>query len=203
MTTPERSEGLLPAPGRGQYDRALTRERRQAEQRERLLVATAAALAKGQATVQGVIALAGVGRNTFYEYFDDFPHALAAVRARAEARVELECRSHVEQARTTIERFRAIGRGWCGALLVSPTEARVLLGAEGRGPEQPLSSAGRILASAYESAWSASSRSTAQDRALIIAAAAAGEVLLLRALGAPGELDPAVLVAQVAIRLLH
>src|SRR5262245_11755830 len=126
----ETTDSLLPAPGRGQYDRALSRERRQAEQRERLLLATAAAFAQQHQGVSAVIALAGVGRNTFYEYFDDFTHALEAVSSRARARLELACRAALGRARTPIERLRAISRGWCDALLEFPDEAVVLLCAE-------------------------------------------------------------------------
>ena len=150
MMAPERDETLSPAPGRGQYDRALTRERRQAEQRERLLLATASAFVQQRPGVSGVIALAGVGRNTFYEYFDDFEHALEAVSTRAQARLELGCRTALERARTPIERLRSISRNWCSALLEVRDEAAVLLCAEQRTPEQPLSPAGRVLAVSYE-----------------------------------------------------
>ncbi len=199
----EPAETLLPAPGRGQYDRALTRERRQAEQRERLLLATAAAFAQQHRGVSGVIALAGVGRNTFYEYFDDFAHALDALSSRAQARLELACRAALERARTPIERLRAISRGWCSALLEFPDEAVVLLCAELRTPSQPLSVAGRTLAACYLTARQ-TSRPGAQDPALAQAAAASAELILLQALEARSDLETtSALVAQAAIRLLH
>jgi len=204
MMAPERDETLSPAPGRGQYDRALTRERRQAEQRERLLLATASAFVQQRPGVSGVIALAGVGRNTFYEYFDDFEHALEAVSTRAQARLELGCRTALERARTPIERLRSISRSWCSALLEVRDEAAVLLCAAQRTPEQPLSPAGRVLAVSYESARQVETRGRAQDPALVQAASASAEVIVLRALSTRADPEAtATLVAQVAIRLLH
>jgi AcrR family transcriptional regulator len=203
MSPLDPAESLLPAPGRGQYDRALTRERRQAEQRERLLLATAAAFAHQQRGVSGVIALAGVGRNTFYEYFDDFAHALDALGSRALARLELACRTALERARTPIERLRAISRAWCSALLEFPDEAVVLLCAVQRTPSEPLSVAGRTLAAWYLSAQR-TSRPGAQDPALAQAAAASAELFLLQALTARSDLEAtSALVAQAAIRLLY
>ena len=204
MPPSERAESLLPAPGRGQYDRALTRERRQAEQRERLLAATAAAFARQHPGVSGVIELAGVGRNTFYEYFDHYEHALEAVSTRAQARLEASCRDALERARTPIERLRAVSRGWSTALLETRDDAVVLLCSQARAPEQPLSVAGRVLAASYESARQVESRGRAQDPALVLAAAASAEIVLLRALATHADVEAtAVLVAQLAIRLLH
>jgi len=204
MASAERPETLLPAPGRGQYDRALTRERRQAEQRERLLAATAAAFARQHRRVSGVTALAAVGRNTFYEYFDDFQHAVAAVSSRAQARLELGCKAALERARTPIETLRAITRAWCAALLEHPDEAIVLLSAEERTPPRPLSAAGRVLVATLESARRPAPRGGAQDPSAVLATAASAEALVLQALAEKAEIEPtAARVAQIAIRLLH
>jgi hypothetical protein len=51
------------------------------------LVATAQALLEGVATVNRAVAIAGVGRNTFYECFDDFEHAQRAARTEASKRM--------------------------------------------------------------------------------------------------------------------
>lgn len=75
------------APERGRYDRACSSGQRFQMQRARLLQATAAAYLNGVGNVARVVALSGVGRNTFYECFDDFPHALDAVRANEVRRV--------------------------------------------------------------------------------------------------------------------
>ncbi len=179
MAAPPRAELLLPAPGRGQYDRAITRERRQAEQRERLLLAVAGAYARGRASVSGAIDLAGVGRNTFYEYFDDYAHALEALRAQVVARIAAAWRLELASARTPLERVRSVCHAWCSALLAERDEALVLLCAAPRTPEEPLSSAGRELYVALEE----SRRETAQRadaQAELTALAAAGEALALR-----------------------
>jgi AcrR family transcriptional regulator len=54
-------------------------------QRERLLQATRLAYASGARTVSAVVALAGVGRDSFYESFDDFEHALRVAARRSTA----------------------------------------------------------------------------------------------------------------------
>ena len=68
------------APGRGRYVRGCSATERFRAQRERLLCATAIAYLEGAPSVARVSALSGVGRNTFYECFDDFEHALGTVR---------------------------------------------------------------------------------------------------------------------------
>jgi hypothetical protein len=76
-------EVIRRAPGRGRYDRAISREERVLAQHKRLLVAVALADQRGNRTVGAATAIAGVGRSTLYEYFDDFEHALSRVSAEA------------------------------------------------------------------------------------------------------------------------
>ncbi|HEV8246339.1 MAG TPA: TetR/AcrR family transcriptional regulator, partial [Polyangiaceae bacterium] len=189
MATPDRVELLLPAPGRGQYDRAQTRERRQAEQRERLLLATAGAFARGRASVSGVVELAGVGRNTFYEYFDDYPHALAALRSHTLERMDAAWRPALGNAHTPLERLRAVCRAWCTEMLVSADEAVALLCAEARTVSQPLSSAGRELAAAVREARARSDVRVSDDEQNILALAAAAEALVLSCLASPNQVN--------------
>lgn len=203
MGSPGREESLLPAPGRGQYDRALSRERRQAEQRERLLVATAAAFVANEHSVSGVVRSAGVGRNTFYEYFDDFAHALEGVRTRALGILDAQCTAAFAKARTPIERLRTVTYAWCEVLLERRNDAVVLLCSEQRRPEQALSAAGQLLASAFERVRREAPRAAEHDSAAT-AAAAAAEALALQALAQELALaSTATEVARVAIRLLH
>src|SRR5688572_25223966 len=104
---------LLPAPGRGQYDRRLPRERRISEQRERLLAATALAVAhEASPSVASIVRRAGVGRNTFYEYFDDVPHARTAAETAVLRRLEQVIADAERTARTPVERWRALARAW-------------------------------------------------------------------------------------------
>ncbi len=184
MSTPHRADLLLPAPGRGQYDRAITRERRQAEQRERLLIAAAAAFARGRESVSATIELAGVGRNTFYEYFDDYAHALEAVRGHVLAAVTAAWRAEVSARRSARERLRGVCIVWWRALLVERDAALVLLCAEPRRPEHPLSRAGLELAASLDAALAeVPPRASRVDEILIVAAG--GEALALSALQMP------------------
>ena len=122
------SADLIPAPGRGQYDRRLPRERRLAEQKERLVAATARALVlSDEPSVAQVIAIAGMGRNTFYEYFDDVPHARKAAEQRALRLVEDALRGAEAQTRTPVERFRALARAWFELAATTPAELLLVL----------------------------------------------------------------------------
>src|SRR3954470_3553556 len=109
----KRDPDLKPAPKRGRYDRGLSRRERQSAQRERVVAAVIELVASERAlNVANVVHLAGIGRNTFYEYFDDIEHALSAIQARAvrefSARVELV----VPDVQAPLERVRAIARAW-------------------------------------------------------------------------------------------
>ncbi len=117
-----------PAPSRGHYDRALTRRERQDAQRERVTGALAHLSATGRdLNVANVVEVAAIGRNTFYEYFDDVEHALHALSVRA--RRELSARVAFEQtsARTPHERIRALAWGWVHTALAQPNWVRLAL----------------------------------------------------------------------------
>ncbi len=206
---------LLPAPGRGQYDRRQPREARLLEQRARILAATAAALAAdAAANVAAVVKLAGVSRNTFYEYFDDLAHARDVVERRAEQRVEQTLRAAEAQTRTPVERWRALVHAWLGWALGAPAEARLIL----RDPASGLSAAGRLLEAGFARSLAtlrASGVGGAEQGALRITAVAAAGEAFARGLAArpPEELHGAraerdrerierVLV-DVAVRLLR
>lgn len=165
---------LLPAPGRGQYDRSLSRARRQAEQQERLCVAAAEAFAlKGSdLAVADIVGLAGTGRNTFYEYFDDVRHALSAVRARVTARLEGAIASALEGVRTPVERLRVISRVYFESLGEVPSQAVVGL-ARPRATDV-LSPVGHVLRDAYLAVMRATRvcGRAEERRALLVAAGA-------------------------------
>lgn len=122
---------LVPAPKRGRYDRALSRRERQAAQRERVIAAIAALSGTDrELNIANIVEVAGIGRNTFYEYFDDLEHALAAIKGRAlrdfAARIETALRA----ARTPLERIRALARVWTEHLLENPAQAKLALRAQ-------------------------------------------------------------------------
>src|SRR5450432_4064060 len=92
---------LIPAPKRGLYDRGMSRNERQATQQERVIAAIAALLAaRRELSVASVVEHAGIGRNTFYEYFDDIAHALRAIDSRVRGELNTRVESALRLART-------------------------------------------------------------------------------------------------------
>src|SRR3954452_1311400 len=122
---------LVPAPKRGQYDRSLSRRDRQAAQRERVIAAIAAISATDrELSVANVVEVAGIGRNTFYEYFDDLEHALVAIKSRALSDLAPRLATALQTARTPLERIRALARAWAAYLLEYPVQAKLALRAQ-------------------------------------------------------------------------
>jgi AcrR family transcriptional regulator len=190
------------------------------EQRSRLLAATALALASvGEAagpTIASVVKLAGVSRNTFYEYFDDLPHARAAAEQRAEHRLLARLRAAEEQTRTPVDRWRALSNAWMSWVAAAPAEALLCLDRVRPG----LSSAGRALEAAGSRSLAtlraSGIRSADPDGARVTALAATGEVLARRfvaewlraATPSPGGSEQARqrverTLADIAVRLLR
>jgi AcrR family transcriptional regulator len=119
------------APKRGQYDRALSRRERQAVQRERVLTALAAlSVTEKDLTIANVVELAGIGRNTFYEYFDDIEHALSVIKTRALRDLAARLESATPTARTPLERIRTLVRAWSENLFSDPPLVRLALRAQ-------------------------------------------------------------------------
>jgi AcrR family transcriptional regulator len=168
---------LVPAPGRGQYDRSLSRARRQAEQQERLLLAVAEAFAieGSEVGVGAVVFRAGTGRNTFYEYFDDVSHALVAVRARVVSRLESALAAALSSSRTPVERLRVVSRVFFESLSQHPYEAAVGLWRERE--TDALSPVGRALSDAYARATSTTRAIGADDNLRALSVSAGAEAL--------------------------
>jgi len=197
---------LAPAPKRGHYDRALSRNERQAVQRERVTAAiTSIGAAGGELSVASVVERAGIGRNTFYEYFDDIEHAQATLCARAlhdlGARIELAFRS----ARTPLERVRALARAWTDSALAHPELTLLVLRARPPERDAPLSPLGAHVARVLEQ--ETESRGTLPglaDRLRLLAVAATFEAVTLSSLATSSEKVPLELVlAELALRLLR
>lgn len=140
---------LVPAPKRGQYDRALSRRERQEAQRERVIAAIAALGAtERELSVANVVEAAGIGRNTFYEYFDDVEHALRAINSRVLSDFAARVNSALEGARTPLERIRALARVWAENLLENAAYMKLALRAQAELVEPTqLSVLGQHLAS--------------------------------------------------------
>lgn len=174
---------LIPAPGRGAYDRSLSRTERQAEHRERLLFATAEVLKEGQLTIAKIVERAGVSRSTFYEFFDSPEHILAQLEQRAVKALEAALDEALARARTPLERVRAVTRAWLDVIEAQRSEAVVALsrrvGSELLSPaaQTLLTTLGRIAqaARADGAGWLG-----AGDDVGLLAAAAAVEALSRR-----------------------
>jgi AcrR family transcriptional regulator len=126
---------IEPAPRRGTYDRGASRSDRHAEQRIRVLLAACAAFAEhgSRTTVAHIIGKAKIGRNTFYESYDDAAHALS-VAARGVARHVSNELSRVAHAhRTPIARLRAVCEAWFEWVEKNPALAAVVFGISERG----------------------------------------------------------------------
>jgi AcrR family transcriptional regulator len=166
----------LPAPGRGAYDRTLSRAERDAQHRERLLLAAAAVLRDGPATVARVVERAGVGRSTFYEFFDSPEHLIQHLEQRALRSLEAALAAAFSEARTPLERVRAITRAWLVELETRSAEARVVLTRSNAG--DLLSPAAQLLHRVLERCVQASRQdgmvgfNSADDVSLLAAAAA-------------------------------
>lgn len=125
---PDRSRMEI-APARGRYDRALSRQARQAEQKARLVGWIAEVYReRGPAlTVQDVVQAAGVGRNTFYEYFDGLEHALDYVAQTHAKAMHERISAAVEAARTPIAKLRELSRAWLEEVELDPARSALLL----------------------------------------------------------------------------
>lgn len=77
-----------------------------------------------------MVELAGIGRNTFYEYFDDLEHALLAIKGRTLRDFAARAEAALLVARTPLERIRALARVWSENLLENPAQVRLALRAQ-------------------------------------------------------------------------
>lgn len=200
-----RSE-LLPAPGRGAYDRSLSRAERVAQHRERLLLAAAEVLGDGELSVSRVVERAGVGRSTFYEFFDSPRHLREHLEQRFLRALETALEAALVEARTPLERMRALARRWLGELETRPVEARVALAP--RAGAELLSSAGQLLHRALRKSAEAAREGglgwmSAADEPSLLAATAAVEMVSRRHLAGPALPDVQRTLADVIMKLLR
>jgi len=196
----------LRAPRRGAYDRSLSRAERDGQQRERLLRAAAETLAHETLTVARVIQRAGVGRSTFYEFFDNPEHLLQQLEDRVLRALAAALEQAFVEARTPLERIRSLTNAWLYGLESHPIEAGVALRA--RSGDDLLSAAGKLLQAVLERA---SRRARldglgwfgADDNVSSLAAAAAVEVLSRRHISGKPLRDPRQTLADTMMKLLR
>jgi hypothetical protein len=159
------------APGRGRYERRRSNAERFLAQRHRLLRATAIAHLEEDESVTRVTLLSGVGRTTFYECFDDFGHALAAVRFEAGQRV----RRGLSQRSKRLDLLELCGV-WLRALIDEPMSALVALESRSGGEPEVLTLLGDALCRLFPAA---KMRSPALMHALACAHASARAAALV------------------------
>lgn len=197
---------LLPAPGRGAYDRSLSRAERHAEHRERLLLATAEVLREGAPTVARIVERAGVSRSTFYEFFDSPEHILTQLEQRVLKALEAALDHALTQARTPLERVRAVARAWLEVVEAQRSEALVAL-THRVGPEL-LSPAAQTLLSVLKRLAQAARADgagwlAAGDDVSLLAAAAAVEAVSRRHLASPPLRDATRVLGDIIAKLLR
>jgi AcrR family transcriptional regulator len=171
-----------------------------------LLHAAAEVLARGTLTVARIIEQAGVGRSTFYEFFDSPAHLLEQLEQRLLRALEAALEQALTQARTPLERIRAIIRAWLFELEAHPIEAAIAL--RGRPGSQLLSPAGRLLHQVLERASRAARLDGvggfgATDELSTLAAAAAIELLSRRHVGGEPLRDAQRTLTDIMTRLLR
>lgn len=207
----DRRGRLSPAPGRGRYDRSLSRVERQAAQRRRLVAAAALALEEigaANLTVTDVVRRAKMGRNTFYAHFDNLDDVVGEVREQAIDALLAPVLDAIERARTPVERLRALAAGWLTAAAGEPVFARAALShVVGADPSHLGSRATSRLVDLLESIiqhgceLGALSDRGDPFRAWVVASAVAGAGLRVAAVGRePGDAET---LAEVVVRALR
>jgi AcrR family transcriptional regulator len=184
----------------------LSRAERHAQHRERLLLATAQVLQEGDATVARIIERAGVGRSTFYEFFDSPEHVISLLEQRARRSFEQALDAAFAAAHTPLERLRAIVRAWLEELDAHPSDARVAL--EQRVPSEPFSPPGKLLLHALERTALTARESGvswlgATDDLRLLAATAAVEALSRRHLAGHPLRDGARVLTELVVKILR
>jgi AcrR family transcriptional regulator len=198
-------QSISRAPKRGEYDRTLSQGQRDAQHRERLLKAATDVALHGPLTVVKVAARAGVGRATFYEFFDGPEHVLGEVEQRFVRALDEACRAESVRARTPVERVRALSRGWFLALATRKAEATVTFCCRPRAA--PITPAGELFKGWLERLGDSARRdvgwSKANDSVNVLAAVAAAEALARSALTEGEAPDTARVLSELILRLLR
>lgn len=157
-------------------------------------------------TVARIVEHAGVGRSTFYEFFDSPEHLLDHLEQRTLRALEVALEAALNEARTPLERVRAIARSWCVELDARPIEARVAL--TRRVGSELLSPAGKLLHQVLERCVQAARQDGmawfgAADEVSLLAAAAASEAISRRHLAGHPIRDAQRTLAELIAKLLR
>lgn len=169
----------------------MTSQARRAEQHARLLGATARVVAEDgeHATVSRIVRIARSGTNTFYDHFSNLDNALDEICDRVTAAIEIDVREAMADARTPIERLRALARGWCAAIAAHAPFAQALFGRRDTWRSDGLSRGGalfrQLLSNLIVDARRAAAVTAADDELRVLAISAAAEIVGARALQQP------------------
>jgi AcrR family transcriptional regulator len=199
---------LLRAPGRGRYDRRSTPEERLRAQRWRIMQAVAKAFVERESSVSRVAALSRVGRASFYEFFDDFEHALGIVRSLAIDALERALDSALTRERAPVAALRSLTQEFLDSLQRWPEASLVALASDG-GETSPLArSFERALRRWFVAGQSAGLITPTSDSERLLFASGAAEAFARRvairaAAGAPAVLDADTQLADALLRLLR
>jgi AcrR family transcriptional regulator len=184
----------LRAPARGRYDRDASAIDRFRSQRDRVIWAVARAELEGSETVQRVVELAGIGRSTFYECFDDYEHALHAVRQVESARLAVAC-----EAACGEPPIASLAAAWCSSVAADPELFLVALRVDASTDSDSL---GSVFSSALRARVASDEVSFRDLSAMVAACAASCARSLALAIRATDAADAAAqLVSSVAANL--
>jgi hypothetical protein len=198
----------LLAPARGRYDRRSTPEERLRAQRWRLMQAVARAFVEREPSVSRVAALSRVGRASFYEFFDDFEHALGIVRALSVDSLDRMLDATLTRERAPVAALRSLTQEFLESLQRWPEGSLVALASDG----EETSPLGRSIERALRR-WCVASQSAGlftprsdSERLLLATGAAeafARRVAIRAAARAPVVLDAATQLSDALLRLLR
>jgi AcrR family transcriptional regulator len=113
---------VMASPGRGRWERHLSREERHSAQRRKILESLPPLIAeRGNAfTVDDVVDAAGIGRNTFYVHFEDADAATAALLWEALDELNAALEAVRASARTPLARVRGVTAAWAHCAATNP-----------------------------------------------------------------------------------
>jgi hypothetical protein len=143
--------------------------------------------------VQRVVELAGIGRSTFYECFDDYEHALLAVRHVESARLAAACA--VASGEPPIGSLAA---AWCSAVAAEPELFLVALRLDASTDSDSL---GSVFSSALRARLATDDASLGDLAAMVTACAASCARSLALAIRAIDAGEAAELVSSAAASL--
>lgn len=198
----------LLAPPRGRYDRRSTPEERLRAQRWRLMQAVARAFVEREPSVSRVAAISRVGRASFYEFFDDFEHALAIVRSLSIDGLDRTLEAALTRERAPVAALRAITQAFLEALQRWPEAALVALASDGEETSPLGRSFERALRRWSESSQSAGLITLTGDPVRLLLATGAAEAFARRvairaAAHAPALTDAGKVLSDALLRLLR